>query len=702
MGGRAYSVNNMPTYTTTYSGIQVQTTSGALPIPIVYGRNMLTPNCVWYNNFQRHKSGGKGGKGGGSSNQSYTYSCSIALALCEGPIAAIGMVLDGAPPAIPFSWLQLTLHTGTTPQTVDAWLESAYPTQALSYQGTAVMVGEYFNLGASATIGSYSLEVCGVLTGSGVNGLDADPAQVIYDFLTNSQYGVGFPASAINATALFANSGDSSYQTYCWAAYLAISPLMINQESAASALTRWLQITNSTAVWSSGQLKIIPYGDTVISVSGKTYTPNTTALYALTDEDLLNTEGEDPVKITRADPFTLPNWRSIEILSRADYYAPGPVTVWDQNAIQEFVLRVGPTVSAHEICDTTVGQASIQLILQRELYIRNTYQFKLSAEFCLLDPMDIVTLTDPLIGLNNTAVRITEVEEDENGDFAFTAEEFQAGVATGVQYPIQAVSNGFPVNTVTPNSVNAPMIVEPPPGLTNDVEQIWIAVSPVSGDPNWGGCVVYASLDGVSYAEVETITLSAQQGTLSATLPAYGGANPDATDTLAVTLAESLGSLSATTTAAAAAAAITLCYVNGEWLSFTTATLTAANAYNLTGLYRGLYGSTLGAKASGASFCLIDGSTLKYDIPTAEIGATIWFKFQSFNIFGAGAQSLSTCTAYAYTVTGAGSLGPVASGLAVGTAMDYGNVESTISETDDWGVVSGQVIAMIDLGNCTS
>jgi hypothetical protein len=34
--------------------------------------------------------------------------------------------------------------------------------------------------------------------------------------------------------------------------------------------------------------------------------------------------------------------------------------------------------------------------------------------------------------------------------------------------------------------------------------------------------------------------------------------------------------------------------------------------------------------------------------------------------------------------------------------MDYGNVESTISETDDWGVVSGQVIAMIDLGNCTS
>jgi len=131
MGGRAYSVNNMPVYTTIYSGIQVQTTSGALPIPIVYGRNMLTPNCVWYNNFQRHNAGGKGGKGGGSSQKSYTYSCSIVLALCEGPIAGLGMILDGAPPAIPFSWMGLALYDGTTPQAVNAWLATAYPTQAL-------------------------------------------------------------------------------------------------------------------------------------------------------------------------------------------------------------------------------------------------------------------------------------------------------------------------------------------------------------------------------------------------------------------------------------------------------------------------------------------------------------------------------------------------------------------------------------------
>ncbi len=46
-------------------------------------------------------------------------------------------------------------------------------------------------------------------------GQDADPAALISDFLTNAQYGVGLPASALSGAALFGASGDASYQTYC-------------------------------------------------------------------------------------------------------------------------------------------------------------------------------------------------------------------------------------------------------------------------------------------------------------------------------------------------------------------------------------------------------------------------------------------------------------------------------------------------------
>ena len=48
-----------------------------------------------------------------------------------------------------------------------------------------------------------------------------------------------------------------------------------------------------------------------------------------------------------------------------------------------------------------MGPAIAQTILQRELYVRTKFTFKLSWEYCLLDPMDIVTITDANLGLSN-------------------------------------------------------------------------------------------------------------------------------------------------------------------------------------------------------------------------------------------------------------------------------------------------------------
>jgi hypothetical protein len=370
--------------------------------------------------------------------------------------------------------------------------------------------------------------------------------------------------------------------------------------------------------------------------------------------------------------------------------------------IDRFGLRVGSTITAHEICDMGVGQSVAQLMLQRTLYVRNTYKFRLGEEFCILEPMDLVQLTDSALGLAATTVRITDIEEDDNGVFTITAEEYPTGVATSVAYPTQAKSNGAPSASVTPNQANVPVILEPPPSLTGNDTQLWIGVSGQSGDPNWGGCIVMASLDGSSYAQVGTIGAPARQGVLTANLAAYGGANPDAGNTLAVNLTMSGGAM-ASSTAAAASQGVTMCYVGGEYLSYTTATLSAANQYNLNGLYRGQAGLSSTGASSGAKFCLLDSAIFKYSIPSAEIGKTIWFKFQSFNIFGDALQDLSTCTAYTKTISGIGSLGPVASALAVGTAMDFGRIAGdALSNTDDYGLVSSTVTTAIDLGNVTS
>lgn len=51
------------------------------------------------------------------------------------------------------------------------------------------------------------------------------------------------------------------------------------------------------------------------------------------------------------------------------------------------------------------------------------YRFKLGWKYALLEPMDIVLLTDATLGLAEAAVRITQIEEDDNGELTVTAEE---------------------------------------------------------------------------------------------------------------------------------------------------------------------------------------------------------------------------------------------------------------------------------------
>jgi hypothetical protein len=697
---------NANTQITKYSGLQVQTTSSCVPVPIVYGANVLSPNCFWYSNFKaspQHAGGKGGGKSGAAT--SYTYSCSIMMGVSEGPITGVGQVWQTSNTTTSLIALGLSLFAGASPQTVWSYLEAAFPQQALTYPGVAYVASANYNLGSSASVGDCNFEVHGILCGTGVNGIDADPALVISDFLTNPQYGVGFPAASIDAVSLYANAGDSSYQTYCWANAIAISPVLNMQETASSILSRWLQLTNSTAVWSGGLLKIIPYGDSAVTggsaTSQKTWTPNLVPIYDLTDEDFLHVSGEDPVKITRSDPYSAYNQQAIEIQARSDAYNTGPIVAFDQGAINRFGRRIGSTITAHEICDASSAQTCAQLILQRGLYIRNTYSFKLSMEFCLLDPMDLVTLSDPALGLNRTVVRIVEIEEDSEGALTVAAEEFPQGVATATQYPTQAKANGAPDANVAAQPVNPPLIIEPPPSLTGNVAQLWLGASGQNGDPNWGGCIVWASLDGNSYSQAGRIATPAKQGVLLSSLPAFTGTNPDPSDTLGVDLTQSGGAL-ASTSANAAAAAVTLCYVDGEYLSFTTANLTATDHYGLTGLYRGLGASSSNAHAAGSVFCQLDSAILQYDLFAAQIGQTVYLKFQSYNIFGGGVEDLSTCVAYSHTIQGLGAIGPVTATLAVGVPMDFGLVNQAIAESDDFGNLSAPVTTIIDLGTLST
>jgi hypothetical protein len=707
------SGGSQPASTPDYTGLQIQTAVSALPIPIVWGTSKLAPNVIWYANFKAipagsSSGGGKGLFGSGSSNGNagqYDYKADVILAICEGPITGVGDVWRGQS-TTSLGALGLSLFLGPTPQAVWSYLSTPAATSsivgilagiqptlgeaallgqvALTYQGTAYVAAAQYDLSSSATLDNHNFEVLGFrwATGYGqtpytdVPGttaifVDADPALVVSDFLTNAQYGVGFPAASIDTTSLTGSGGDASYQTYCRAVGLAISPALTDAETASSVLNRWLQLTNTAAVWSGGLLRFIPYGDMAVTGNGVTFNPNVTPIYDLGDDDYVVENNADPLTVSRTDPYAAYNVWRVECADRNNAYNLTPVEARDQNAIEltsrslgNLVRgeRIAPTVTAHEICDTGVALISAQLMLQRAVYIRNTYKFRLSWEYFLLDPMDLVTVTDTVLGLDKAPIRITSIEENENGYLEITAEEFPLGHATATKYATTSVINVPNDRNVDPGPVADVLIFEPTDQLGGGLA---IMAGACSVNPLWGGCNIWLSYqqDG-SYSQIGTVKASARIGLTTADLPTVGvsvtGQTIDQANTLSVDLTESAGVLSSGTQADAAALN-NRCYVGGEIVSYETATLTAANKYDLTYLVRGAYGTEdqIVDHPPRTKFARLDGSFFSYPYDQSRIGDTVYLKFQSFNVYGGGTQSLADCTAFAYTITGAALASPL-------------------------------------------
>lgn len=170
---------------------------------------------------------------------------------------------------------------------------------------------------------------------------------------------------------------------------------------------------------------------------------------------------------------------------------------------------------------------------------------------------------------------------------------------------------------------------------------------------------------------------------------------------MSVNLAESGGALSSTSSTGAQNA-VTLAIVDNELLSFETATLTGTDCYNLTTLYRGLFGTVATSHASGAPFARLDTAVFEYDLPANYIGQTIYLKFQSFNIFGGGFQDLSACAVYSFVPTGQGVSDPIAAQLATHVALDLGLVTQTPpAASGDLGGFVGAILDAIDLGTAS-
>jgi hypothetical protein len=505
------------------------------------------------------------------------------------------------------------------------------------------------DLGFSAEMPNYNYEcTCPGVVGGGI--VDAAVDFCISDLLTNPIYG-----------AQFAGTLDISLTTLArsyWAANnFFISPLLDSARTAADIVSEWCEAGNVGVYWSEGLMKFIPYGDTTQVANGYTYTPQTHPVVDLNDDDFLSDgSGGDPVTVERTPWQDAYNDVKVQFENRINNYNPDVVEERDAYAISQYGLRAEGQKDYSFIKTAPAAIFAANIRLKRLVYIRAQYHFSISAvRFSFLEPMDIVTLTDLTMGLNFTPVRITTIEEDDQGVMQVTAEEFPWGTATATLFPKQPVQPYQPIAQQTDPGNTTPYIFETTPQhMLGAQNTIFIACA--GANINWGGCHIWLSFDGTNYGSnpIGKVDGSHRMGVLTTTLPFH--ADPDTTDTLGVDMSLSAAVLQSVSLAAADNFATLCSIINSlgqtELISFENATLTAQNQYNLTYIRRGIYGSAIVNHAIGDRFTRMDNDLFSYQYPANYVGRTIYLKFTSYNIFGSAEQDISTVTAYPYVVGG--------------------------------------------------
>jgi hypothetical protein len=601
------------------SEFTVSTAEYGSAVPEVLGTVRIAGNIIYYDDFtaHEHKEVQRAGKGGGSKhvNITYTYTVAAILGLCEGEINGVSRVWVGKDIyRYPNEKIQMTLFRGTQDQQPWAYTQGKHPNKALAYSGLAYVAG-VVDLGDSGAFPSYNFEVKGKLLDTG-DGIDVNPADYIRYVLDKA----GLKDVEIQ--------GLDNYRQYCREADILIStPPDEKTKTARDIVNEIAELTNAYVFWSNDQFKIIPLADRPVG----NWMPNKQIIYDLTSDDFIPQSEGELVRYERKDGSENYNQFPVEFINRSNGYEKETVTYQFTDDIKKYGSRQAGVFAANYIYTKERAVKIAEQIARINFYGRNRYTFKLDWCFCRLEVGDLVTLTDEYSGMEKQVAVISEVTEDQDGLLLFRAISMPDGDYEPAQYDVHETDRPY-INMNDTACDTAPVIFQPPADMTKDGLELWIAAK--GKEQNWGGCSVYLSDDNEHYVHAGDINNSSRLGEVKA----YSE------DKIKVTCNGQLLSGKPED----AERGNTICWIAGECLSYTTATLQNDGTYLLEGLVRGQYNTVKAKHTTGESFVRLDNYLLKLPFAKNDIGKKIYLKFVSKNIFGAGEQDLSDVKAYEY------------------------------------------------------
>ena len=601
---------------------QINTASYGEVVPEILGTTRVSGNIIDYEDFtaHEHKSTTRTGKGGGSKHTeiTYTYTVAAAIGLCEGPIKGIGKVWrDKEVYQYPNEKIELTLFKGNYGQTPWPYMLSKHPDKALPYSGLAYMAG-VVDLGDRGSLPQYNFEIQGKLLETG-DGVDVNPADYIVHVL-----------QSVGADVVI--DGIDNFRAYCKAADILISTPP-NQKSAKAqqVINDIAEITNSLVFWSTDRLKIVPLADKPIG----DWTPANQIQYDLTADDFIAGSDGQLILYKRKDSSEAYNEATVEFINRANSYEKETVSFEVVADVQRNGLKPASKKTAHYLYTKARAQYYAEQLAMKRLYAKTQYTFRLDWAFCALEVGDLVTLTDKSCQLDHQIVVITSVNEAADGQLELTAEGKPAGTYAPAKYNVHENERPFVDYNQEAPSVNDVAIFQ----TVGDVggNQIFVGVNAPSG---WGGCSVWLSDNDQTYQRIGNISQQARMGRTK-----YGFAQNG--NFCNVTINQ--GVLKSGTHIDAERGN-TLCWVNGEALSYENVEVHPNNWFTLQGLVRGQYGTNAINHNADERFVRVDEALFRYPYRKEDIGKTIYLKFTSMNLFGSNEQGLDEVQSYQYTI----------------------------------------------------
>ena len=201
LGGGARSIE-----TGRLDRLRLSTAGEGQPIPQIFGRMRVGGHIIWATQFNEHVSKSGGGKGLSAQPtiKEYSYSVSLAVALCEGEITSVNRVwADGAEVSVPD--LNMVVYPGSRDQLPDPKMEAVEGVGTVpAYRGTAYVVFEDLDLSRFGNrVPQFSFEV--------TRPVQDDPEDVPFAIRAVAMIpGTGEYSLATEAVALDGGAGKSN------------------------------------------------------------------------------------------------------------------------------------------------------------------------------------------------------------------------------------------------------------------------------------------------------------------------------------------------------------------------------------------------------------------------------------------------------------------------------------------------------------